>query len=120
MDDSDGTGDGEGGKGIWVMGTPMDGGGEDTAAVVTAMVGDIGAAAGSGGVENPLSAPLPRRCEQGEAAIARKPIGQERLLLAGGLRALDSRQAHDEVAHLALQAIDGCRQHIEGLSGGHG
>ena len=47
MDDREGTDDGECGKAIWVMGTPVDGGGggRDKALVmVTPMVGTGGAA----------------------------------------------------------------------------
>lgn len=54
MEEKDGTGDGEWGKDIWVIGTPVDGGGAgetDIAPVVTADVWYTGDAADNGGPE---------------------------------------------------------------------
>ena len=56
MDDREGTGDGECGKGIWVMGSPADGGcgGRDRApAMATPVVGTGGAENGSSKMAGP-------------------------------------------------------------------
>ena len=53
MDDSEGTGDGECGKAIWVMGTPVDGGGgRDRAPVMVTPVVGTGGAAWKDGADN--------------------------------------------------------------------
>lgn len=54
MEDREGTGDGECGKEIWVMGTPVDGGGggRDRALVMVTPVVGVGGAAWNGGAEN--------------------------------------------------------------------